>query len=707
MRNIMSTIILVLISITSFCQAWQLLNPIPTNADLNSICFVDENTGFAVGSPGLILKTIDGGILWSVFYTGTNAGISSVCFIDTQIGFCTAFDFNTDQAELLKTENGGETWEIQTINTQSILSQILFIDPDIGFLIGEEGVIFKTINGGLNWELISTTPHCTLSSIFFVDSNTGWIGGWDNYAPQDHRGLILKTTDGGNTWALASSGLPSFIKSVYFSDLNKGYLVGIPKSMKSSDGGNSWTLMNTPSGSAGFNSASFMNADSLLAAGPDGNIARTCDGGDSWTTIPSGTEQELSSIFMVNSEIGIIAGRLGTILKTQNGGNSWQLISKGTLDHLNTIRFTDENTGYCVSNKGSLLKTTDAGTTWCSSDIASGYRLKGICASSKTSLHCYTYKFLPEDSSYIFRCTNAGESWDITYKEYGMQIRSISFPDSVTGFAVGYDDNMWHAFLLKTTDGGSSWSMNNTFGGTGLNAVFFLDDQTGYVAGNGEVRKTIDGGQTWNSYLVYCIIYSMWFVNQDTGFAVGVGCDTNEGIIFKTTDGGNSWTSQPSGTPYWLNEVTFSDEQTGYAVGEDGIILKTTDCGVSWHLQESPSMFPFKSVCTTGLNTAYIAGLFGTILKTTTGGTVQVEEKPFLPLQKIYPNPATDIFTLEISTPTEKSHYSIYDLKGQELVKGTFTSNKIKINISKYPKGLYFIRVIAQNNVTVNKIIKE
>lgn len=65
----------------------------------------------------------------------------------------------------------------------------------------------------------------------------------------------------------------------------------------------------------------------------------------------------------------------------------------------------------------------------------------------------------------------------------------------------------------------------------------------------------------------------------------------------------------------------------------------------------------------------------------------------------IYPNPAENFFNFEYQSIThEVLEYSIENQLGQQIAKGNITSNELtQIDVSKYPNGLYFIR-IGQND---------
>ena len=67
------------------------------------------------------------------------------------------------------------------------------------------------------------------------------------------------------------------------------------------------------------------------------------------------------------------------------------------------------------------------------------------------------------------------------------------------------------------------------------------------------------------------------FTDANTGTAVGYS-----GTILRTTDGGDTWNSQSTGSTVDLWDVCFTDGNTGTVVGDNGTILRTTDGGTTW-----------------------------------------------------------------------------------------------------------------------------
>jgi photosystem II stability/assembly factor-like uncharacterized protein len=105
------------------------------------------------------------------------------------------------------------------------------------------------------------------------------------------------------------------------------------------------------------------------------------------------------------------------------------------------------------------------------------------------------------------------------------------------------------------------------------------------------------------------------FTDANTGTAVG-----NVGTILRTTNGGATWTSQSSGTTNHLTGVSFTDANTGTAVGEFGTILRTTNGGATWTSQAIGMYTTLYGVSFTDANTGTAVGLWGTICRTTNGG---------------------------------------------------------------------------------------
>ncbi|WP_310377952.1 YCF48-related protein [Flavobacterium sp.] len=122
-----------------------------------------------------------------------------------------------------------------------------------------------------------------------------------------------------------------------------------------------------------------------------------------------------------------------------------------------------------------------------------------------------------------------------------------------------------------------------------------------------------------NSNIPQDFYNDLTFTNENTGYAI-----SRLGKIVKTTDGGSTWTSLNSTVNFYLKKIQFVNTDIGYVIGGDNTgsyLLKTINSGQSWsviNLNSIEKGFPtglyFKNV-----NEGYITGnnLF---IKTIDGG---------------------------------------------------------------------------------------
>jgi len=255
--------------------------------------------------------------------------------------------------------------------------------------------------------------------------------------------------------------------------------------------------------------------------------------------------------------------------------------------------------------------------------------------------------------------------------------------NSTTGFVVGGQGT-----VKKTIDGGETWdTLANPFPKIiTLNAVTFLDDGTGFIIGaNGHIFKTTNNGDNWDSIPsgVNRNLYAIDFVDNNNGWISGAN-----GTILNTTNGGDSWLPQDAGTNFGLFSIHFTDLNNGWAVGPQGTIVYTTNGGNNWNLTGTFSRGSFEEVFFINQQIGWIVGSDGIIIKTTTGGTVAIEDEyqNLVPndfyLSQNYPNPFNPTTKIRFTVPQNPSAsplserkdenelvtLKIYDILGKEIV---------------------------------------
>ena len=70
----------------------------------------------------------------------------------------------------------------------------------------------------------------------------------------------------------------------------------------------------------------------------------------------------------------------------------------------------------------------------------------------------------------------------------------------------------------------------------------------------------------------------------------------------------------------------------------------------------------------------------------------------------IYPNPAS--YTITIESP-QLAVIEILNIQGQLIKSLSTTGNKINIDVSAFPSGVYIVEVRTEKGVEVKKFIKE
>jgi len=135
------------------------------------------------------------------------------------------------------------------------------------------------------------------------------------------------------------------------------------------------------------------------------------------------------------------------------------------------------------------------------------------------------------------------------------------------------------------------WKTLATLPGAYIQDLSFVSARIGFAAGgNGQVLKTVDGGESWSPVLDFGYPY-YWYgvqaLNADDVVVSGF-FDSNWGIqealIRWTHDGGLSWSDDlVVSTSYWANRVHFWDSSTGFATsinGNPNLEFRTTSGGL-------------------------------------------------------------------------------------------------------------------------------
>jgi len=192
------------------------------------------------------------------------------------------------------------------------------------------------------------------------------------------------------------------------------------------------------------------------------------------------------------------------------------------------------------------------------------------------------------------------------------------------------------AALVSTGDGTWFWRSPQPQGAW-LNALCNAGPDLIAVGEGGTVLSSADAGATWQPRLsgTWRSLNDATFIDSLTGWAVGGETDyTGEAniprsVIVHTTDGGLTWSPQKPFGHKPLQAVTFIDASTGWTVGDGGTVQHTSDGGLTWKIQRSGTSEDLSCVVFRDATHGWIGGPRGAVLRTRDGG--QHWSRAFLP----------------------------------------------------------------------------
>jgi photosystem II stability/assembly factor-like uncharacterized protein len=300
--------------------------------------------------------------------------------------------------------------------------------------------------------------------------------------------------------------------------------------------------------------------------------------------------QNVIGISSFAPEKAVVAVNDGSIFETTNSGAKWLLKSKGSIGGQTFLFGLDTLTAWLTTSNGSISKTTDGGATWS--------QQAGIITGLNA---CY---FLNQmlgwavgPGGIILKTIDGGSHWQMIPSGTTNALNTVFFVNEQIGWVAGA-----MGIALKSSDGGSTWIAQLSGSIVDYYSSYFVDTSNGIIAGSQLIRRTSDGGITWNRITppIRRALKSVFFIDSLKGWIAG-----DAGAILKTSDGGFTWIGDSTGVSENLNSIRFLDSLTGWAVGNNRSVFRTTDGGNTWSYYKLPfildSNIVFTSVSNIGL----------------------------------------------------------------------------------------------------------
>lgn len=302
-----------------------------------------------------------------------------------------------------------------------------------------------------------------------------------------------------------------------------------------------------------FRGLAVVSTSVVWASGTRGRVARTTDGGKTWTvdTIAGATRLDFRDVHALSAtaawamSAGPAEQGQAQIFRTTDGVR-WtkQFESKQPGVFLDALSFWDGQHGIAMGDPvgGHLfvLTTDDGGATWSQvpTDAAppmlpgeAAFAASGTCLTVEGTSNVWIATG-GGSRARVFRSTDRGRTWSVadTPIHAGTSasgIFSIAFYDAQHGVVVGGEytkPRESSANVALTSDGGKSWSLANGPLPAGyMSGVAYVPGTNGrslVAVGLAGTARSSDGGESW--VMIDSVAYnSVAFASRDDGWAVG------------------------------------------------------------------------------------------------------------------------------------------------------------------------------------------
>ncbi len=520
---------------------------------------------------------------------------------------------------LFKSTDGGTSWT-PTAAGEGTTINALAVDPGTPttIYVVTSGLL-KSTNGGVSWTYPCCLPSQALSvAIDPAAPNTVYVGTMQG---------VFKSTDGGGTWGdvmlaglyiIALTVSPTTPSTVHASAAYGGLYT-------STDGGDNWvkgTLDGGDSSNAYMRGFAFDPATpSTVYAASTSGIAKTADGGASWTTFAGIAGMAVTVASTTPSTVYVSpSGGASTLLKSTNGGQDW---TPGGLAGATVLALAADPGApanlYAGTYSDGIFKSVDGGDTWAAANHGLiGRVVHGVVVDPTTPGRLYT-------TSDFFRSDNFGATWSMPEPGYYPDQVVVAPTSPSTAYAA---TSNFGAAVKKSTDGGITWvdSYSGISGTPPRVTALGLDhaDPNTLCAGtfpDTGVFRTANGGELWSPATTSPPSYLKVFVADPSSPATFYAGTSAHGV-WKSSDGGDTWTTTALGSgsvpTLAIAPGTPSTIYAGGAWAFSGV-RKSSDGGEHW--QNTALAGWVYALAVDPVTSAVFAGCYGSgVSRSTNGG---------------------------------------------------------------------------------------
>lgn len=345
---------------------------------------------------------------------------------------------------------------------------------------------------------------------------------------------------------------------------------------------------------------------------------------------------------------------------------------------------------------------------------------------------------------YYSRSTDGGKSWDTDTRLTSDPAQSDSPSVSVYGKLVlvvwdDYREVTTKTYCKRSTDGGISWGPDTKLIEPGGSPTVSVSGSLVHVVWNAlgktSYKRSKDGGLTWEASKLLTInnvITNSPSLSVSGSSVHVVWLDSRNSSKYEiyythSTDSGKTWEADTRLTTNYTSATLFSsvaasgsDVHVVWDDNRDGnyeIYYKgSKNGGLNWGADTrltnntSTSLHPFISISASAVHVVWNETRDGTDVyykRNSTGNPVGIKDLQSADLQfTVFPNPAST--EINVRSLESISELSITDICGKQIYHSGIlnSSSEIRISVSGFPAGIYFLQLKNDTEKSVQKFIK-
>lgn len=726
---------------------WQDLGPTYWNATsgwnpgvgrITSLAVDPVNTDHIIvgANTGGVWKTTDRGVTWTVLTDNlSNLYVYSLAMDPTN---SSTYFWGTSSGTIFKSLDSGATWSFLADTGNGNVNKILIDPTDTNkmYCSVEGGGIYKSINGGVNWSIINASATNGYD-VEFKPGNTNTI-----YASGNQ---FFKSTDGGTTFESASIPFSSGPKMIGVSANNPAMVYVLEASggifggfYKSTDSGNTFAKLNHGTDNYfGYESDASDNRgqaprDMDIAVNPSNANEVHIAGILSWRSTDGGTVFNITSQWIPSTAAGQNIGYchadidimefVGNELYVGSDGGIFVAENTATV---NSTYYTDLTVGLGIRQfyKIGVSQTDPEVVTGGSQDNGTSvYDATGNWTDwlGADGMECFVDK---NDSNILYgtiqygllyKSTNAGANYfgliepDGKGGDYNWNWVVPFEQDPITPnvIYVAYDE------VYKSINGGNAWtSISQNFGGNLDHLKIAPSDSNIIFASRGtNLYRTLDGGTTnWSTLSGFSGNINSIAIHPSNPNKIAIATN-NAQKVYVSIDGGTNWTSYLKDLPSFsaLALVWEDNGVDGLYLGMNYGVYYIDNTYTTW--QPFSNNLPNVIINELEINTAnnkIYAATYGRGLWVSINFAASLSVNEFeLDNISLFPNPASKEINLSWNR-NDDVNIRVYNSIGKLIyfAKDKNLINPLKINVSQYASGLYFVKINNANGVITKKLI--